>query len=91
MVQNDINKAIALVTNNIIRAADIAIPKITGYPTRHCRLWWNDEYKLTRKKQQKEWGSLESILQKKITLLTNRLGHMQQKSAESLGSAKSQA
>ena len=94
MIEGNIDRAVSLVTGNIIRAADIAIPKTTGYPTRHCRPWWNDKCKLARKKQQKAWGSLEGILQQQITLLTNRLGQMQEESAEihkeNLGSITSQ-
>ena len=39
MIQGDIDNAVALVTDNIIRAANIAIPKSTGSPKKHCRLW----------------------------------------------------
>ena len=39
MIEEDINIAVALVTKSIIDAADISIPKSTGYPGKHCRPW----------------------------------------------------
>ena len=40
MIQGNINMAIAIVTNTIIRAADMAIPKSSGYARKHSRPWW---------------------------------------------------
>ena len=56
MIQGDIDTAVSLVTDNIIRAADIAIPKSTGSLKKHCRPWWNEKCKLAKKRQQKAWG-----------------------------------
>ena len=53
MTEGDIDRAVSLVTHNIIRAADIAIPKSSGHPRRHCRPWWNENCQIAIKRQQK--------------------------------------
>ena len=56
MTEGDIDRAVSLVTQNIIRAADIAIPKSSGHPRKHCRPWWNENCQIAKKRQQKAWG-----------------------------------
>ena len=58
MIEGDIDTAVALVSKNIIKAADIAIPKSTSNPKRHCRPWWNEDCQLAKKKQKKSLGYL---------------------------------
>ena len=52
----DTNRAVALVAQNIINAANITIPKSSGHPRRHYRPWWSDECQLAKKTQQKTWS-----------------------------------
>ena len=56
MIQGDINKAVALITKNIIKAADKSIPQSSGRTGKHCRPWWNEECQLAKKEKQKAWG-----------------------------------
>ena len=56
MIQGDINCAVHSVTQNLINAENIAIPKFTGYLEKYCRPWWNNECQLSKKKQQNAWG-----------------------------------
>ena len=56
MTEGDINTAVNVVTKNIIKAADLSIPKSSGQPRKHSRPWWNDDCQLAKKKQQKVWG-----------------------------------
>ena len=56
MTEGNIDRAVAMTTQIIIRAANIAIPKSSGQPKRHCRPWWNEECQRAKKLQQKAWG-----------------------------------
>ena len=56
MTEGDKKRAVNLVAQNIIKAADLSIPKSSGRPRKHCRSWWNEECQLAKKKQQKAWG-----------------------------------
>ena len=53
MIEGDINKAVALITKSILRAAGNSIQKSSGRTEKHCRAWWNEECQLAKKKQQK--------------------------------------
>ena len=57
MTEGDINRAITLITQNIIKAADLSIPKSSGRPRKHSRPWWNNECQLAKKRQQKAWST----------------------------------
>ena len=57
MTQGDINDAVALITKNIIKAADKSIPKSSGRTGKHCRPWWNEECQLSKKKQPLDYNS----------------------------------
>ena len=50
MTQGDINEAVALITKNIVKAADKSIPKSFSRTGKHCRPWWNEECQLAKKK-----------------------------------------
>ena len=56
MTEGDINRVVKMVTQTIIKAADLSIPKSSGQPRKHSRPWWNDDCQLAKKKQQKAWG-----------------------------------
>ena len=56
MIKGEINKAVADITQSIIQAADISIPKSSGLLKRLSKPWWNEECKTAKKKQQKAWG-----------------------------------
>ena len=55
MIEDNIDKAVTTVTNTIIKAADIAIPKSSGQARKHSRPLWNEECQLAKKRQQKAW------------------------------------
>ncbi|GBN84965.1 hypothetical protein AVEN_78982-1 [Araneus ventricosus] len=42
VVSNDIDEAIKTVTDQIISAADVAIPKSSFHPRKFRKPWWND-------------------------------------------------
>ena len=54
--------AVAKITNTIIRAANIAIPKSSGCAMKHSHPWWNKECQLAKKNQKKLGGFSEDIL-----------------------------
>ena len=56
MIKSEINKAVADITQSIIQAADISIPKLSGLLMRLSKPWWNEECKTAEKNQQKIWG-----------------------------------
>ena len=56
MIEGDIHKAVTLVTRSNIKAADIAIPKSSDRPGKHCRLLWNEECQLAKKDTEKMPG-----------------------------------
>ena len=55
MTGGAVNRAVNLVTQTIIKAADPFIPKSSGHLRKHSRPWWYDDCQLTKKKQ-KAWG-----------------------------------
>ena len=55
MTEGDIDRTVTFITQNIIRAADIGIPKSWGHSRRHCRSWWNENARWLKKRQQKAW------------------------------------
>ena len=57
IILGDINRAVRLVTKNIMKAEKIIIPKSTGCSRKYYRPQWNDECQPAKKKQKKAWGS----------------------------------
>ncbi|GBN17018.1 hypothetical protein AVEN_64994-1 [Araneus ventricosus] len=52
----DISDAVTQVTETILYAADVAIPKSSSRPRKHSKAWWNDECHEAEKAQNKFWG-----------------------------------
>ena len=45
MIDSDINRAVAKITDCIMNVANISIPKSSGYSKKHTKLWWNEACK----------------------------------------------
>ncbi|GBM28821.1 hypothetical protein AVEN_241846-1, partial [Araneus ventricosus] len=55
VVSNDI-EAIKTVTDQIISAADVAIPKSSSHPRKFRKPWWNDACREANQNQRRLWG-----------------------------------
>ncbi|GBM11501.1 hypothetical protein AVEN_101898-1 [Araneus ventricosus] len=56
VVNNSIDLAVNRVTDCIIAAADISIPKTLGKVPKLCKPWWNDQCKKCQKALDKTWN-----------------------------------
>ncbi|GFW60413.1 RNase H domain-containing protein [Trichonephila clavipes] len=50
--------AVQEVTNVLITAADLSIPKSSSHSFQHYKPWWNADYQTAYKNQRKLWGIL---------------------------------
>ncbi|GBO35392.1 hypothetical protein AVEN_76435-1, partial [Araneus ventricosus] len=56
VVSNNIDEAIKTVTDQIISAADVAIPKSSSHPRKFRKPWWNDACREAYQNQRRLWG-----------------------------------
>ncbi|GBO20696.1 hypothetical protein AVEN_140343-1 [Araneus ventricosus] len=61
VVSNDIGEAIKTVTDQIISAADVAIPKSSSHPRKSRKPWWNDACREAYQNQRRLMGDFSSV------------------------------
>ena len=85
MIEGDRDTAVAVVANNIIKAADISIPKSSDNPKRHCRPWWEWGLPAGQEETKKKPGisSVDTQLPQ-TTFFINRQEHTLEKFEENL-------